>query len=444
MTRAVRWAAVVTATTMVGLTAGASGAAQAAAGPPLPEVVGVDAVVEVLPEGPAVTAVVLEYDRRVNLRGGELDPGAFDVSVTLNGTSSERTVTDVYLSTSSLPGEESRTGTYVVVELAATDPGAAVLVYSGGVNRRIDLEGAYLVDIDDVTDTRGRVLLPGTGDAIANDEVVRRVVDDFQVRSTTGTSGTTLRYGLFTPERRGQERVPLVVALHGAGERGTDGLVQLLGNQLATSFAEPERQATDRSVVLAPQAPPPSVQPVPAGTSVWEVPQVQQALIELVERTIATQPVDPDRVYITGLSMGSMGTFDILPRHPDLFAAALTTTGLGDVESAPVLASIPMWATHSVDDQTVRYDRPDSDIAVFRAIEALGTPVVYDEWAANLPDAQNEANAQAQWDAAEAVGAEHLFTSFTAGTTPVNPHFSWVPTYSNDVMLDWLFSHERD
>jgi len=59
-----------------------------------------------------------------------------------------------------------------------------------------------------------------------------------------------------------------VVALHGAGERGTDGTVQLMANQLAVAFAEPDRQATDRSIVLAPQAPPPSLQPVPAGSSV--------------------------------------------------------------------------------------------------------------------------------------------------------------------------------
>lgn len=447
MTRAVRWASVLTATALVGAGLGTVGPAQAAApGTTGPQVIGVDAIVEVLPEGPVVTAVVLEYDRRINLRGAELQAGSFDVTVSREGAVSDRTETDAYVSTSSLPGREARNGTYVVVELAATDPGAGVLTYSGGVNRRIDLEGAYLVEVADVTDNRGRVVLPATGDAIANDDVVRRVVDDFLVRSATGTSGTTLRYGLYTPEpRRGrQELVPLVVALHGAGERGTDGTVQLLGNQLAVAFADPERQATDRSIVLAPQAPPPSTQPVPAGSSVWEVPEVQSALMELVERTIATQPVDPDRVYLTGLSMGSMGTFDILPRYPELFAAALPVTGYADRSAAPVLADIPIWATHSVDDQTVRYDRPDSDVAVFRTIASLGTPVVFDEWAGNLPDAENEARAQAQWDAAEAVGADHLFTTWTAGTTPVNAHFAWVPTYSNAVMLDWLFSHERD
>ncbi len=151
---------------------------------------------------------------------------------------------------------------------------------------------------------------------------------------------------------------------------------------------------------------------------------MQSSLIELIERTIATQPVDPDRVHLTGLSMGSMGTFDILPKHPDLFAAALPVTGYADQSAAQALSEIPIWATHSVDDGTVRYDREDSDVAVFRTIASLGTPVVFDEWAGDLPDAENEARAQAQWDAAKAAGAKHLFTTWTAGTTPVNAHFA--------------------
>ncbi|MFC3688561.1 PHB depolymerase family esterase [Aquipuribacter hungaricus] len=450
MTSTVRWASVLTATALVGLTAGSTGAAQAApAGTTsAPEIVGVDAVVEVDELGAAVSALVVEYDSRLRVRAADLPTEAFEVSVTVDGLPVERTVVDVYLSHSPEPGEERRVGQYLVVELATAEPGAAALAYNGTVNERLDLDGAYLLEIDeDVVDARGRVQVPATGDAVANDDVVRLVVDDFQVRSTTGTSGSTLRYGLYTPPaERGasEELLPLVVALHGAGERGTDGTVQLMANELAVAFAEPERQATDRSIVLAPQAPPPSIQPVTPGSSVWEVPAVQQTLMELIERTIAEQPVDPDRVYLTGLSMGSMGTFDILPKHPDLFAAALPTTGYADQPAAPVLATIPIWATHSVDDGTVLYDRPDSDIALFRTIASLGTPVVFDEWAANLPDAENEARAQAQWDAAEAAGADHLFTTWTAGTTPVNPHFSWVPTYSNAVMLDWLFSHERD
>lgn len=421
-------------------------------------VVEVDVVAPVGPLGAAVTAVALELDRTVSAPYTDLDEAAFAVSATLEDVTAPRTVTRAYLSETAEPGTPRARGRFVVVEVSPDDPNAGVLRYDGTLNHRLPLESAYLVQVlDDVVDRRGRVLLGATGDALAADDVVLPVVDDFAFRATTGSSGVTLRYGLFSPGRdrspgspghhRGGSpdatRYPLVVALHGSGERGTDGTTPLLANELGVAFAKPSRQASDPSFVLVPQAPPPSVQPVEPGQSVWEVPGVQEALLELVERTVATSPVDPDRVYLTGLSMGSMGTFDILPKRPDLFAAALPVTGYADLASAPVLRDIPIWATHSVDDTTVLFDRPDSDWNLMAAIEATGTPVTRDAWAANLPDEENEANARAQWDRAEAAGSHTLFTAWTAGTTPVNPHFAWVPTYSNDVMVDWLFSHVR-
>lgn len=422
-------------------------------------VVGVDVVAEVGPLGAAVTAVAIELDRTVSAPYTDLDEAAFSVLATLDDVTAPRTVTEVYLSDTAQPGDARSRGRYVVVELATDDANASVLWYDGTVNHRFALENAYLVQLtEDVVDRRGRVLLRATGDALASDDVVIPVVDDFALRASTGSSGVLLRYGLFSPardrdpgshhghrrgDRPGTTQYPLVVALHGSGERGTDGTTQLLANELGVAFAKPSRQETDPSFVLVPQAPPPSVQPVDPGLSVWEMPGVQSALMELVTRTIETYPVDPDRVYITGLSMGSMGTFDILPKYPDLFAAALPVTGYADLESAPVVRDIPIWATHSVDDTTVLFDRADSDWNFMAAIEATGTPVTRDEWAANLPDEENEANARAQWERAEAEGSHTLFTAWAAGTTPVNPHFAWVPTYSNDVMIDWLYSHVR-
>ncbi|NHC16153.1 PHB depolymerase family esterase, partial [Motilibacter deserti] len=374
--------------------------------------------------------------------------GAFAVTATRGTATAARTVTDAYVSDSPERGERERSGRYVIVELDIADANASAIRYDGTLNQFYDLEGAYRVRVaQDVRDERGRVRLPASATPVANDDVLSPLVDEFARSTFAGSSGSALSYGLYSPQRyrdrpSSKRTFPLVVALHGAGERGTTG-ANLVANELAVAFVKPERQQKDPSFVLAPQAPPPSVQPVPAGSSVWEVPGVQSALMELITRTMAQYPVDPERVYITGLSMGSMGTFDILPKYPDLFAAALPVTGYADLESAPVIKDIPIWATHSRDDRTVLFDRADSDWHLMDAIEATGTPVVRDEWAGNLPDAENEARARAQWQRAEALGSHTLFTAFTAGTTPVNAHFSWVPTYSNDVMIDWLFSHVR-
>ncbi|UZN04337.1 prolyl oligopeptidase family serine peptidase [Cellulomonas sp. S1-8] len=428
------------------LAVGVMGPASPATARGVPQVVGVDVVVQVGPLGAAVTAVALEYDRSISARPGTLDETAFVVEVTLDDVTSARTVTDAYVSGSAEPGAPRRSGRFLVVALDPADANASVLAYDGELNHRIDLDGAYTVDLrDDLVDRSGRVVVPATVDALANDDVVTPVVDDFVQRSTTASSGVRLRYGLFSPDvdRAGAELVPLVVALHGAGERGTDGHVQLLANELGVAFAAPSRQQSDPSFVLVPQAPPPSVQPVGDWVGVWDVPEVQSALLELVDRTIAQHPVDPDRVYVTGLSMGSMGTFQVLAERPDLFAAALPVTGYADPRFASVFAAVPTWATHSVDDEAVPFDHPYSDWNLLTAIEATGAAVTRDEWAANLPDAENEARAQAQWDRARAEGSHTLFTAWTAGTTPVNAHFAWVPTYSNDIMVDWLYSHER-
>ncbi len=172
---------------------------------------------------------------------------------------------------------------------------------------------------------------------------------------------------------------------------------------------------------------------------------MQAALLELIDVVAGDHPVDRDRLYLTGLSMGGIGGFDILPRHPDLFAAALLIAARGDVTQMPLMTEVPLWATHSVDDPTVDYTT--GTLALINALEAAGARVTRGAWPGNLPEAAAERRAQRLWDAAEAAGSHVLLTAYTAGTTPVNAHWSWVPTYANDVMIDWLFSHrlsERD
>jgi predicted peptidase len=423
----------------------------ALAGPPSPDLESVDAVAEVQQVGYAVTALALAFDRPVHL--GEVDDAASQVTVTatLGGTTAARTVTSIYASREPAPGDPRRTGRYVVVELSAADPNANVLYSDArGVNLVRDLQGAFTVDLGDgVQDVHGRTVLPAT-DAVANTGVVSPVVDDYAHGLHEASSGVDLPYAIYTPEalRRSGERsartYPLVLTLHGAGARGENGVSQLLVNELSTAFAEPESQRDDPAFVLSPQAP---VGPVGPGGSAWQDEAVQDSLLELLDEVLATYPVDRDRIYVAGLSMGAMGIYDLLPKHPDLFAGALTATGSGDpataLQTAPITASVPVWGTHSVDDFVVRYDTPFSDHAIMRAIESSGTPVTFDGWAANLSDAENEANAQAQWDLAERRDSDHLFTTWSAGTTPVNAHFAWVPTFSNATMIDWLFSQRR-
>jgi predicted peptidase len=257
--------------------------------------------------------------------------------------------------------------------------------------------------------------------------------------SFTDSAGTTLNFRLFQPEpfRRNPQSgrtYPLVVFLHGGGERGLNNITQITANQGAVAFADPERQASDPSFVLAPQVPTPR-------TNNWTTPAIQAALLELIDAVTTSYPINQDRLYLSGLSMGAFGSFDLLPRYPDKFAAALLIAGGGNTEQMPLITGLPMWITHSIDDPTVNY--VTGSLANVNALEAAGARVTRGAWPGNLPERTAEAEARRLWRMAERNDSHILFTTYLAGTTPVNPHWSWVPTYSNDVMLDWLFSQRR-
>jgi predicted peptidase len=145
--------------------------------------------------------------------------------------------------------------------------------------------------------------------------------------------------------------------------------------------------------------------------------------VDLVRATLAKYPaIDPSRVHLTGLSMGSYGSWAILPRHHALFAGAVLVCGAGDETAAvATLGDFPIWAVHSADDAVVPYDAPGSDYRIFTALDA--------------------ADARAR---AARSGSRHIFTTFPAGTTPVFSHGSWIPIYPNDVIIDWLFQQRAE
>lgn len=414
-----------------------------------PRPVDVEVVTEVLPTAYAATAVVVEYDRPITVSDAT-PASSFEVTATLqkaDGVSTgKRTVTRVYSNDEPARQAHAQRGRFLVVELATTDPNAAVSYWdSDGITRLSPLAGAFtLTQTAPVTAGAG-VSLPVPEKPMANTGHLTPVIDEFSAERFTSTGGTTLSYRLFVPEparsAHGTQpaRYPLAIALHGFGERGGENLSQVVGNQLAYAFAQPSRQRTDPAFVIAPQAP----TALPPEFFIWNPDSLHRWILELVADAIHRYPVDPDRVYLTGLSMGAIGSYALLPKADGVFAGALLATGLGDPAQADTLAKIPLWAVHSIDDDTVHYDDPTSDKAVVDAIAATGTPVVYGEWPANLPDAEAEARARSLWNQARSAGSHTLFTTFSAGTTPGGPHSSWVPMYLNDVQLDWLYSQRR-
>ena len=126
-------------------------------------------------------------------------------------------------------------------------------------------------------------------------------------------------------------------------------------------------------------------------------------LISLIHELETKMPVDTNRIYITGLSMGGYGTFDALERYPNLFAAAVPVCGAGDTTRAASIANVPMWIYHGAEDPAVN---PSNGLAMFTALTKAG--------------------------------AHPGFTQY-----PEVGHFSWLGAYSDPLMMEWLFRQHK-
>ncbi|GGY18413.1 phospholipase [Streptomyces djakartensis] len=396
-----------------------------------------------------VTAVALQYARRIDLRGGAVPPSAFAVKATVGGRTAARTVTRVYSGTAaevdgrSHPG---RPGNRLIIELDPNDSNAR----AAGTDP-LPLDRAYSVtQVADVHTPDGEPVLRAGPFAVRNDGVITPVADDFTAGSFTDSTGFELNFRLYRPAGfvrapHTRTRYPLVVTLHGGGEVADNNMTQLTSNRIAVTFAKPERRRRDPAFVLAPQIPLPRPMDGPDGTD-WTDAKVQGALTELIDTFVRehSRNVDTSRLYLVGLSSGARGIYSLLAKRPAQFAAALPTAGWGDPATMDKLTHIPIWADHSVDDPVVpyregRFGKPGT-WTLMNALETAGARVTRGEWANDLPKAEFEARSRALLRQARATRSHTLFTSYTAGTTPLNPHLSWAQTYENDVVIDWLFA----
>jgi predicted esterase len=194
-------------------------------------------------------------------------------------------------------------------------------------------------------------------------------------------NGGKLPYRLYVPKPDANTgKLPLVVFLHGAGELGDDNKQQI--DHFPRKFINPETQAKYPCYILAPQCPKSdawsSFPEYPASTISSAKPtNAIRLAIELIEKTISDCNIDKTRVYVTGLSLGGEGTFDIVSRRPDLFAAAVPICGIADVEKADSMKSVPFWVFHgdSDDINPVKYSRD-----IVEALKKAGASPKYTEY----------------------------------------------------------------
>src|SRR5436853_6329184 len=100
-------------------------------------------------------------------------------------------------------------------------------------------------------------------------------------------------------------------------------------------------------------------------------------LRELISQVLKTLPVDSNRIYITGLSMGGFGTFDAIERYPQLFAAAVPVCGGGDAARAASIAHLPIWIFHGAEDPSVN---PLYALDMFQALTKAGAHPAFTQY----------------------------------------------------------------
>ena len=226
--------------------------------------------------------------------------------------------------------------------------------------------------------------------------------------------GDTIPYRILFPENYDKNRkYPLLLFLHGAGERGNDNEKQLIhGSKL---FIDVENRKNFPAIVVIPQCPQNSfwavlkmnrdVQPAKMEFDYTAEPNWPLvAANELIKTIIAKEAVDNSRVYITGLSMGGMGTFESIFRYPDLYTAALPICGGGDVSHYDKrIAKTAFWVFHGTAD-----------------------PVVNPELSRDMVEKLKSLNAEVKYSEYPGVG-----------------HNSWDNAFAEKDYLSWMFSHKQ-
>lgn len=167
-------------------------------------------------------------------------------------------------------------------------------------------------------------------------------------------------------------QVPLVLFLHGAGERGTDNAAQLKNAIKKVMYAGSDSLFMD-AVVIAPQCPWDAQwvnTPWEEGNymlaEISESENMKRA-VSLVEYYAGLRYIDADRIYVVGLSMGGVGAWDALARHADLFAAGVPICGGGPTDAVDTLQEVPIYTFHGTADGTVPYAGTSEMVDLIRA-----------------------------------------------------------------------------
>jgi len=217
-----------------------------------------------------------------------------------------------------------------------------------------------------------------------------------QVEQSLKVGGKEMPYLLYLPPNyTASGKMPLMLFLHGRGEsQGPLSVVAKWGppSRVEHGYFYP-------CVIASPQC--------PAAES-WDQAGQQRLLVALLDHLTKTLPIDTDRIYLTGLSMGGYGSWRLAADHPDRFAAVAPVCGAGNPADAAKLKSLPIWVFHGTEDQAVPFQKSKEMVEAitrsggtkvrFTSLEHIGhnsweaayaSPELY-EWFAKHTASQNK------------------------------------------------------
>ncbi len=245
-------------------------------------------------------------------------------------------------------------------------------------------------------------------------EALTVTVNDFQAGSFTSAGGQQIMYRLFVPKNYNPATAyPIMLTLHGAGERGTNNSSQLM-YPFSIMWGDDSVQSPHPCFVLSPQCPNNSTYGwvnTPWGNATYNYSAVPisadlQAVVELLDSVSRQYRIDTLREYVSGMSMGGYASWYLAMRFPTRFAAVVPVCGAGDTARAASIRNVPVWAFHAADDPTVPVRGSRDMIAAMQ--RAGGTPV-YTEYPASM-----------------GIG-----------------HSSWIPAAQNPALVPWVFGQAR-
>ncbi len=191
---------------------------------------------------------------------------------------------------------------------------------------------------------------------------------------TVAVGGHSYTYQVYIPSSlRGQKNVPVILFLHGIGQRGEGGFVPVKG--AAAAFA---RQYLERvpAVVLLPQC---------AKGRYWHEPEMERMVMAEIEQTATEFGADAKRLYLTGVSMGGFGAWHMAAAHPETFAAVVSICGGSPLKAgdrftpiARKVAGTPVWVFHGSDDPIVPVTESRQMVEALKHVE--GNRVRYSEY----------------------------------------------------------------